>query len=242
VLLFADIALIGAIAVAALKLLDFFVGDARKKWLNEKTLQLWFWLAEAKNRSLLDWLRRYEKPIFWTASLLSVGSMSLLLLSLREADLADMGPRLYGALVALLFIVTGGVLSARAVIPWIFRGETLLRVMLRSLAMVAIAFLVTILPVVLIFNGPENLVAMAPSVSFMQVLFLIAVSFFVSWSSIVVLCALIVTLPTMFLYVVSLLLAISEFIARRVAESAKGPLLAMSTLIALVAGLFKLFQ
>ena len=47
--------------------------------------------------------------------------------------------------------------------------------------------------------------------------------------------------PLLASYVAACLVYILEFISRRIAEFAKGPIVALSTLIGLVAGFFKVF-
>lgn len=68
----ANVAFYGLVATAAvaflLFFLDFILSDEGKKNVEDGVMRLWLWLAEAKEHSLIDWLRRYERWI-WGAGI-----------------------------------------------------------------------------------------------------------------------------------------------------------------------------
>jgi len=65
-----DFALGVAVAIFVLAVLDVFLSDSQKKWFDDRTLHAWHWLAEAKRKSLLNWLQRHYQFIAWTGVVL----------------------------------------------------------------------------------------------------------------------------------------------------------------------------
>ena len=59
-----------AIFFGCFALSDILLSDPQKKWIEDRILRLWLWLAEAKQYSILDWLRQYYRWIVGIAVLL----------------------------------------------------------------------------------------------------------------------------------------------------------------------------
>jgi hypothetical protein len=58
-----DIFLVTTVAVGVLATLEVLLSDSQKQWSADRTLYVWHWLAEAKQNSLLDWLRQHYRLI-----------------------------------------------------------------------------------------------------------------------------------------------------------------------------------
>ena len=93
-----------AIFFGCFALSDILLSDPQKKWIEDRILRLWLWLAEAKQYSILDWLRQYYRWI--------VG------IAVKDAtDKAARTPRSRGRSVVVLYIAARTHLSVNKDAP-----------------------------------------------------------------------------------------------------------------------------
>jgi hypothetical protein len=240
-----DIALIVAFAVLGLALLDIFVSDKRKQWLDDRTVRLWHWLAEAKRLSFLDWLQGYRRLIVWTGVILSSAYMAWAF----EKTLAPITQ-----VVPVALCIFGiGLFFGLKIIRRILGASSLFRAVIRATIIVA----VTLAPAVIFFGsvyifqdtflGLANeyvagVAAHTPTLglALFAFLFLLALILCGNLTTIAMIFWLVVALPLAAIYLVSVLLFCSEFVLRRIAEYPKGPIFAASLLLGAISGIFRI--
>lgn len=233
--------------ISSLKLLDFFLSDEQKRLLDRWSLQLWIWLADAKERSLLDWLRRHRRLI--VAIALVLGGLYF----------ADFSSKMFSPFIAFqhvpssLFILS---ILVATLFSGLWLGLTIINVTLRARSLFKAAgrasmfVLIAIAPllIMLLFFSSDFLkpFAEAETRTTLGTLVLGSAIFFLYCGVFCSLIALIfwatVALPLVVIYALSASVFLAEFISRRVAEYPKGAILALSALLGGLAGLLKLFQ
>jgi hypothetical protein len=119
-----DIALVVALAVFVLAMLDVFLSGKQKEWLDDRTLHVWHWLAEAKRKSLLNWLQRHFRSIAWTGVLV----VSFYMAWAFEKALAPL-PQV---ITVALCIFAVGLLFGLKIIQLTLRAPTLFRAVIRA--------------------------------------------------------------------------------------------------------------
>jgi uncharacterized membrane protein (DUF373 family) len=131
-----DFALGVAVAIFVLAVLDVFLSDSQKKWFDDRTLHAWHWLAEAKRKSLLNWLQRHYQFIAWTGVVL----VSVYMTWAFEKALAPL-PQV---ITVALCIFAIGLLFGLKIVQLTLRAPSLFRAVMRA----TIAVVVTLLPAI----------------------------------------------------------------------------------------------
>jgi hypothetical protein len=239
-----DIALAVAIAGLALAVLDIFLSDAQKRWLSDRTLQAWHWLAEAKRTSLLDWLKRYRRPITWTGVLL----VSVYVTWAFEKALAPPAQ----VIPVALCIFAVGVYFGFKIVGITLRARSLFRAVVRATIIVG----VTLAPAAIFFGSvaffqseflglakeyaagvTARTLTLGPAL--FALFFVWTLILCVNLTVIAVIFWSVLALPLIVIYLLSVLLFCLEFIVRRVAEYPKGPIFAGSLLLGAISGIFR---
>jgi hypothetical protein len=239
-----DIALFVAIAVLVLALLDVLLTDKQKQWLNDHTVRVWHWLAEAKRTSLLDWLKRYRRLITWTGVLL----VSVYMTWAFEKALAP--PALVIAVALCIFAI--GLFFGLKIVGMTLRTPSLFRAVIRATIIVG----VTLAPAAIFFGSvaifqseflglakeyaagvTARTLTLGPALFALFFLWMLILC--VHLTVIAVIFWSVVTLPLIVIYLLSILLFCLEFVVRRIAEYPKGPIFAASLLLGAISGIFR---
>jgi len=122
-----DIALTVAIIVFVLAVLDVFLSDSQKQWLDDRALHIWHSLAEAKRKSLLNWLRRHYQFIAWTGVVLVSAHMTWAF----EKALAPLSQ----VITVALCIFAVGLLFGLKIVQITLRAPSLFRAVIRATIM-----------------------------------------------------------------------------------------------------------
>ncbi len=230
------------IAVAGLGfvlvLLEIFVGDTQKQWLNDKTHDLWFWLAEARKRALLDWLRIRYRWVLGAAILLA-SCYIVWNVSLYEGA----GNATAIIIGALIFGV--GLWFGPKIVRVTLNATTLFRAGLWATLFVVVAFLpiallgaitpyfsTTFLPTLL---TPQATLGIALG----QLATVLVIITSINFTAISAIFWITVATPLFIVYVLTALLFIFEYALRRIAEYPKGPLFAATAIVAALGLLLK---
>jgi hypothetical protein len=231
-----------AVAIFVLKVLDVLLSDKQKKWLDDYTLRVWHWLAQAKRKSLLNWLQRHYQSIAWTGVVL----VSVYMTWAFEKALAPL-PQVI--MIALCIFAVGLVFGLK-IIRVTLAAPTLFRAVIRAtiIVVVTLAPAAIFFALVQAFNG--DLIGLVKAyataaVAHQLTLGLALFALFYLWA--LILCVhltviavifwVVVALPLLTIYLLTVVLFCCEFIVRRIAEYPKGPILAGSALLGAIAGI-----
>jgi hypothetical protein len=239
-----DIALAVAIAVFVLAILDVLLSDKQKKWLDDRTLHVWHWLAEAKRKSLLDWLRQHYHLIAWTGVVL----VSVYMTWAFQKALAPL-PQV---ITVALCIFAIGLLFGLKIVQLTLRAPSLFRAVMRATIIVGITLMPALIFLALVSAFKSDLVGLAKAyataaashqLTLGQALFalfyLCSLILCVHLTVVSVIFWAVVALPLLVIYLLTVVLFCSEFIVRRIAEYPKGPIFAGSVLLGAIAGVFR---
>jgi hypothetical protein len=244
-------------SVIAVKLLDFYMSDGQKKWLNDRVVRMWNWLDEAKRVPLLDLARTPRSkrlllaiaicPIilqYASSIILQYGNIILQWISSppaeKDLEITSTNPEFYLKPTMVLIALIIAIWLGRWVISTILSGKTAVQLFLR--ASVLFVFLLIVLLTfqeLFLMIGVKRLQALLGIWPADIILFAILSPQLVVdmlepfWAVSAGLVA--------FIYLGSLLLYIVELTIRRIAESPKGPVLAGSVVIGSVVSLIKAF-
>jgi uncharacterized membrane protein len=119
-----------AVAIFVLAVLDVFLSDMQKKWLDDRALHARHWLAEAKLTSLLNWLQRHYQSIAWTGVVL----VSIYMTWAFEKALAPLPQVITGALFIFAVGLVFGLKIIRVTLaaPTLFRASSAQQLLLWS--------------------------------------------------------------------------------------------------------------
>jgi hypothetical protein len=230
----------------AIALLDVFLGEARKERLADIELRVWYWLARARDHSLLDWLRKHEGFLYLLAVIVQFGYLYWLYFHtnmLQHASNVDIhgGSVPTGVLIFFTFlfcIIIGNwlaydTLQAPTLPSALFRLSRLLCFSLGILSLVA----------GLSFVLPDEILSTPQPDDLFRIAYLKFFAFIVTlnFAASLLVCWVIVAVPLVVVTLCTGCFAILEFILRRLAEYPKGALLGLSAILGTIAGLFKLF-
>jgi len=237
-------AMIAAAAVGLLlRLLDLFLSNSQKAWLEDKALHLWHWLAVAKKRSLLDWLRRHYRWLVWAAILSVIVYLGWII---RDAALRGAGAD--ASLVLEGLIMTGlSVWFGLKIIRLTLRSSSLPIAFLRATLFVLLAFTPFLLlaAVVTFFQEPilSSLVTSQPTlgIALLQLLFISAYIFSIHFLAISLMFWGMIAIPLALIYVITVVLFVSEFVVRRLVEHPTA-LVAASAVFGAAAVFLKMFS
>ena len=238
---------IATLTVAALGVIlaafEFLLSDQQKNTLNNAMHHLWYWLDEAKTVPLLDWLRRYFKWIIGTAVLIE----SIYVVWIVRSALARNMEGVTTTLLIGLIIAASAFWFGLKIIQTILRASSLGTAFLRA----SLSLCVALTPIFVIFAlTPAFSKSILPSLLTSQpslgvaLLQLLAVSGYilsVHCTVIVLMFWAAIAIPIAFIYGLSTLLFVSEFIIRRCAEHPKS-LFGASTLLAAIAVVLKVLD
>jgi hypothetical protein len=231
------------------KLLDIYMSDAWKKRLSDSVVRMWNWLDEAKHVSLLDIARssrsKHVLSIFLAGMvLLAVASPFLLPPLDGSAVPKDVSSNTAGDIAGLIAIWVAVaapiILAGNGIISLILRGKTPLQILIRTGVALCLACLPAFLAVAvgLIKYGP-TILPLDGEVDLFYILLYFGLGLGIFLTAVLLLFWLLPVALILLVYVVSFLLYFAELTVRRIAESPKGPLLAVGTLLGLTGAAIK---
>ena len=237
------------VATIAVKLLDFYMSDGQKKWLNDRVVRMWDWLDRAKRVPFLDLVRTRRSQ----RNLAAVAICAIVLQWIAiwiwgdwsSVEGRSAAPWTNPYLVAMSAVGIGaamiGIWLGRRGISMMLQGKTALNLFAR--ASVMLVFLVILARVVafpaIVMPAAEMTAKVVGNWFFhLFIAAMVAISTitFILFSFWVVSVSLV-----LFIYLGSLLLYIVELTVRRIAEYPKGPVLAVGTLMGMIGALIKAF-
>lgn len=241
-----DVAASTALAVGllagAVQLLDWLLPPKAVDRISLALTHVWHWLSEQRAGSLLKWLRD-SRPLKWLVATFLV----VVLVFCAGSIIAQIGEPMMPMVevVVVMYGVLPGLAASAAVFlfasyfrlsrlaDWITSQETATAVLLRVAIVCALGAAITALAVIVFyfFEAELDPLPFVVAVSALFFIFLPVATFTLVWGA--MLCWLIV--------VASLAGAIwtSEFLFRRLVEYPKGPVLAISALLAAIGGILK---
>jgi hypothetical protein len=148
-----DIALAVAIAVFVLAVLDVFLSDNQKQWLDNRTIYLWHWLSEAKRQSLLNWLQRRYQSIAWIGVVL----VSVYMTWAFEKALAPL-PQV---ITVALCIFAIGLLFGLKIIQLTLRAPSLFRAVIRATIIIGVTLAPAVIFLTLVSAFKGDLIGLA---------------------------------------------------------------------------------
>lgn len=239
-----DITLAIAIAVFVLTLLDVLLSDKQKQWLDDRTVRVWHWLADAKRKSLLDWLQGHRRLIAWSGVIL----VSVYMAWFFKKALAPVTQ----VVPIALCIFAVGLFFGLKIVRSTLSASSLFRAVVRATIIVGI----TSAPAVFLFGSvyafqgdllglaKEYAAAVAAhtltlGLALFALFFIWGLILCINLTVIGIIFWFVVALPLAVIYLASILLFCSEFIVRRIAEYPKGPIFAASLLLGAISGVFR---
>jgi len=203
---------------AALALLDFFLSDRQKAWTQRTTLNASRKLDELKRLPLADWWR--QGGLWqWTVFILC-GGFFLYAHSLPHPSGVDPipGPPIYG----YVLVLGASAFLARGVIKYV------LPIVAKSPASVGFWLFPFVVGAAFAF-GLYGITHYPSVPGTLNMAFFSGILAFIA--SIGVLAWIVAVLPLALIYLLAAVLAVAEFVVRRVAQYPRGPVLALSVLI-----------
>jgi hypothetical protein len=227
-----------AAIIATLAILELYLGDNQKKRLASAVTGWWSWIADLSDLSFVEFLRdsAIQRWISWVSASLTF------ILFVASAHLG-LGMSLdwffavvvfFAAIVVSLFAVIG-----QRILYFVFSQGWTYQIPFRAIIVLLAYFgLVVILVYPFLAGWGPPLVEFGgvPSISWSA---LLAIAF-VLFGSLMLICTLLA--PLTFLLIFRVLLSTIELTLRRIAEYPKGPILAISAVVAAAGGILKLFQ
>ncbi len=233
-----------AVAIFVLALLDVFLSDSQKKWLDDRTLHAWHWLAEAKRKSLLNWLQRHRQSIAWTGVVL----VSVYMTWAFEKALAPLSQ----VITIALCIFAVGLFFGLKIIQFTLSAASLFRAVIRATIIVVATLAPAVIFFTLVSTFKGGLIGLAKEfaagvaahtvtlgLALFALFYLWALILCVHLTVIAVIFWAVVALPLLVIYLLTVVLFCCEFIVRRIAEYPKGPIFVGSALLGAVAGVLR---
>ena len=124
------------VSMAAAKLIDFYMSDGQKKWLDDKVVHMWDWLDRAKRVPVLDTIRTPKSQRILVAILTAIGACVLIIPPLYSGGYKFDSTESYELstiiVVTVMQAVTIVIITAMAwfasrIAPVILRGRTALQ-------------------------------------------------------------------------------------------------------------------
>jgi hypothetical protein len=236
-----------AVAICVLAVLDIFLSDIEKKWLDDRTLRAWHWLAEAKRTSLLNWLQRHYQSIAWIGVVL----VSVYMTWVFEKALAPL-PQV---ITIALCIFAAGLFFGLKIIQLTLRTPSLFRAVIRATIVVVATLAPAVIFFTLVSTFKGDLIGLAKEfaagaathtvtlgLALFALFYLWALILCVHLTVIAVIFWAVVAVPLLAIYLLTVVLFCCEFIVRRIAEYPKGPIFAGSALLGAVAGVLRVMS
>lgn len=220
-----------AVTAAILKLVEVMLSEKQKQWLSLMSIRFWSWLDNVRKLSFLAGARKIAFLIVLAAAVAAIYEMHLVYGDYLKEE----------GVFAWVFV--GVILIASLALGFWFmrltlRATTIGGALLRSVGF----FVLSILPTVLLWPLFIYLVYMKayfpPDSIWAGLLFIVAgISLLLTF--ILVVFTLILILPVLVLFVIASFVATLELVMRRISEHSSGPILALSALVAGIAGVIK---
>jgi hypothetical protein len=204
--------------VGLLTLLDMFLSNDQKAAIERSSIAVWNWIDNIKRLSFMNWFRRRVPR-----NLVPIVASFLVVIPFLGLD--QMGlVLLYGAV---------GAIVARLLLELLLRARTRRGFILRA----SISLLVPAIPVVLFVLFIRSIDPDSDFVLVNLVIVTVLILFiwlaFAFWA--------IAMLPFVIALTAGIGLSVAEFVARRIAEYPKGPVLAASAIFTAAIAIFKIF-
>jgi len=235
-----------AVSVFVTTVLDMFLSSKQKTWIEDHLIRLWHFLSEAKQYSLIGWLRHRCGVITWSAVLLATALTGWMFRS------ALMPLPQVSALIPALVIFGLGLWFGRKVVRVTLNATSLPWAVSRAsiFLIIALAPFTIFAAIVWLFEPAFRSMAtsFATSIATNQgdlgsALFALAYVWTyvlsVQWTALALIFWISVAVPLSAIYALTVFTFILEFIVRRLAEYPKGPVLAGSVLLGAVGALLK---
>lgn len=243
--LFSNLTISVAAIGLAIVLLQVFLGDRQKAALHGWVINRWYWLSEARKRSLLDQLHRHSQLIVGAALAVATSYIVWNLLKLRIDARYSLARQLIVNALTSVLIFGAGFWFGIKIVRIILAAQSLIRAGLWATVFVCVAFLpLYILALILpyfaahllpMFENPTPTLGIALGQLLSIVVLLISLHF----TAISVICWAVVALPLIVIYLFIGLLCVAEFVVRRLAEYPQGPLVAILAIVGGVGLLLK---
>jgi hypothetical protein len=228
--------IVSAAILLVLSLLEVFLSDAKKRRINDSTVQLWNVLDELKARRLLDCLQTRRPWLLGTGVLFAVAFILW-----AESTHQPTGPAGIRDII-LAFVVFGpGLWFGLTIARWILRATTLLRAVARATVSIVISLLpIPLAEIEAIFVLPHLPSIAIPDptlgIALGQLLIITATLASAFFTAIAVIFWCPVAIPLALIYIASVLIFVAEFVLQRIAEYSRGVLAAVIVIVvALVA-------
>jgi hypothetical protein len=221
-------ALVLALVVALLQVLDFFLTEKQKGIITNWLTDAWNWLDEIKTTDVVD---RLHRP--WLIEL-SVGTVALIVIAVVVEYTYHDFARPF-SLYRLLAVPFGlAVASGYFAGKWIARSGTILSFAKRTI-LVAIA--VGAIPLLDLLVSRSFFTEDGNLFPYLLTAWLISAPI----AAVLVLILITAVMPLMFAYLGASVIYIGEYLIRKVTEYPKGPILAICLLVGAIVAMFKVF-
>jgi hypothetical protein len=227
----ANVAILGAVAVGLVASLDFFLSDAQKDKASNQILRIWNRIDDTKRVFSGIWLRRDEFRGLISFLLLLIAIINVIYSFYKMASFEALVIAIQLQLLSLTVIGLIGIFTLAA--PTLFKAAARLTAIMVPV-MIAVA-----LSTAFLLHTSQLVEGSSPYESDWVTIaslaaFSLALSVLGFW--------ILIALPVITLLILSGILFAVEFIARRLAEYHKGPIIGASVLMAFIAGIYKAFH
>jgi hypothetical protein len=240
------------VIVAGTTLLDMLLGASIKSFIANATIKIWSYLDDLRRIKFIPRLRS-DSAVF-RMSMLCILINVWIFKDVSEDLLYKISNKIPTITLLILmplyftFMVIIPIIIGKIIIPILLRPKTGLIILLLSSIMLIVSGILSFYLVALItnlINGSTSFhwseFASGYEPTTMTYILLIVGIAIITLSNIVLITELIVLIPVLLSTILFVLLAISEFTLRRIAESPKGPMLAIGGLCGAVASVLKVF-
>lgn len=234
----ADTVIAIGIITAVVGLVDILLSQIQRDLIAKLSLTVWYAVAIFRGRSLSFWLERYVyiKYAFLFALVL-IALFGGFAFGNRDVSFERSGIQTVGFLIFILLL---SFLLGLIAFHWVVRGRTPLWALARATICLILIPLPLVAVVIYAVQNKENLIPHG-SINITQALYVIAYVGAIFSTVVLVIFWTAVAIPVACLYFLIVTLTTLEFVARRVAETSKGPLAAIAVLITVIGAIARLF-
>ena len=230
----ADTLIIVGLVTASVALLELFLSDEHKKLAANCTVQLWNRLDDLSRISLFDWLRNNRNQVGAAGLLSATVAVACTFLVLPPTSMDNIHDSIILLLISYFFVAVAGYMGLVA-IRLSLRANSSTRILGRAVRYMLLSLL-PIVPVILAaFIWPPSFGGY-PGANAAAVYEILAGLLCLTVASVIFL---VLVVPIAVLYLATCLLSFIEFLVRRIAEYAKGPIVAASLLLTAVGAILK---
>jgi hypothetical protein len=247
----ANVAIGGAGGAAILKFIDWLLSDAQRKRLTDFSVSFWNWIDETRKTRLIMHFRGGRPQLFLAVGAQIIAIVLVWIGIFLDTRISDLDGEM---LVRSSAVVLGSVVAVgleikwvlRIILTWLGKGRNQFFYILRCYA-VSAGFALVGAAIVGTFDllghdvevfGEHVLVIP----EWQLLIFLATGTAAVTMMATVLMILILSMLAWVLMFALQTVFSIVEFIARRIAESPKGPLLSGSALIGGAAAIVKAFQ